>query len=441
MSLFLRFFTTAHLVATQKLVQAITGLGTALIVIHFLSPEEQGYYYAMGSLLSSYAILDFGLSSYLFQRSAQISSNLKICNSGEILPHGTKRDEFLSLTKLTFSWYRNLGVISALLLGPIGFYILDSSSGQNNLTAWLLPWTLIVIMVGINMPTIGFLSILEGAGLIKEVYLIRTICYIIGSLLAWVLISINFGLYALSMPVVTTTLVCYGWYLLMYKKKWVATYKMEFKSFTKSIAPDLKHTFSALLTNYIFLNIPVLITFVSGKTILSGQLGISVVIANVGGAIALSSLTAKMPTIIKLITTGNRLKAHRQFLVGLSSFWIIYALGSFVFIAILLTLNLPVITSRLLTPIDLGLLLFAFAGFHTLTACIIYLRANGENRISLVALGLTCLMIPAGYMLSNFGTKGVLFSMIILINILCFLAIKNITSLPIADSSTVDGIS
>jgi len=439
MSLLLRYFSTAHLVATQKVVQAIAGFGTALIVIYCLNPEEQGYYYAMGSLLSSYAILDFGLSSYLFQRSAQISASLKICSSGEILPYGVKRNEFLSLTRLTFCWYRNLGILSALLLGPIGFFILNSSSGQTTLITWIMPWALIVIMVAINMPTIGFLSILEGAGLIKEVYLIKTSCYMIGSLLAWVLLLIDYGLYALSMPIIATSFVCYGWYLLMYKNKWGVTHKIDLNSFTKSIAPHLKHTFSALLTSYIFLNIPILLAFVSGKTILSGQFGISVVIANVGGAIALSSLTAKLPMIIKLITTDKKAIAHRQFLLGLRLFWLIYTLGSFVFMSILFASNLSLVTSRLLAPIDFGLLLFAFAGFHTLTACIIYLRANGENRISLLALGLTCLMIPACYLFSNFGTKGVLLPMIIIVNILCFLAIKNIASLPMRSQSTIDG--
>ena len=66
----------AHIVALQKSIQAATGLVTAILVTIFLSPEEQGYFFTMGSLLSSYTLLDLGLSSLLIQVSARYFAGL-----------------------------------------------------------------------------------------------------------------------------------------------------------------------------------------------------------------------------------------------------------------------------------------------------------------------------------------------------------------------------
>ena len=53
----------SQVVFLQRGVQAGSGLITLLLVVRCLSAEEQGYYYAIGSLLSGYALFDLGLAN------------------------------------------------------------------------------------------------------------------------------------------------------------------------------------------------------------------------------------------------------------------------------------------------------------------------------------------------------------------------------------------
>ncbi len=55
----------------QRTWQAIAGVVTLAFVSHFLSPVEQGYFYALASLAALYMALDMGLSTVAESRKSQ----------------------------------------------------------------------------------------------------------------------------------------------------------------------------------------------------------------------------------------------------------------------------------------------------------------------------------------------------------------------------------
>lgn len=376
MSLLGKLFSATQIVALQKITQAITGLGTALMVAHFLSPEEQGYFYTMGSLLSSYIIFDLGLSSYLLQRSAQLSHGLTIAKDGTIYPGGGKRDEFLTFLQWTFNWYRNTGAIAMFILLPVGIWVLSQNIGEKDASDWVLPWLLISGAIAVNMPTIGLLAVLEGSGRVSETYLIRTAHYALGAALAWCAIALGHGLYAQAFPIIATAFACYSWFLYRYRHILRKTNQTKISNPRNLILGQLKYTASIWLTNYIFLNAPVILSFIYGEVVSSGQLGLSIIIANVGGAIAMSSFTAKLPLMITNMGSGNYPAATKELQFALKKFFKIYASGS---LAIILLKYNTDFLSRILEIDELIILLIAFASFHASNAIILYLRACGKN--------------------------------------------------------------
>lgn len=410
MSLKYRIFTPTLVVALQKITQAFTGLGTALMVSHFLSPEEQGYFYTMGSLLSSYIIFDLGLSSYLLQRSAQLSTGLTINRFDKITPNGEQCDQFLAFTHWVFKWYRNAGIVALLILLPIGLWTLGQNADDLLHSPWFWPWILIVGVIALHMPTIGFMAILEGTGAIRETYTLKIIHYAIGALLAWGFITNGRGLYAQAFPMLATALVCYGWFFYKYTKtlNWHVPHQQDITQLT---LPHIKHTASNWLFNYTFINTPVILSFVSGNIIFSGQLGLSITIANVGGAIAMSAVTSKLPGIIRQIEENKAEQALSTYISAIKSYGILYFVGSAVLILIIYLLNDFDISSRLLGPLDMSLLLFAFAGYHIATACTGFIRANGSNELTAPTVILTLLAIPLSLAMHHFGSTGILISL------------------------------
>lgn len=410
MSLLANLFTPTHIVALQKITQAITGLGTALMVAHFLSPEEQGYFYTMGSLLSSYVVFDLGLSSYLLQRSAQLSHGLTTDSNGNIYPPGIQRDEFIRFAHWVFKWYRNTGVVATLILAPLGIWALTQNSGDEIKPYWFFPWLLIAGAVGINMPTIGILAVLEGSGRIKETYLLRIAHYALGGALAWCSILLGIGLYAQVFPILATALACYGWIFYRYHhilRNRLPTTNSKIK---KLILGQVKYTACIWLTNYIFLNAPVILSFVTGDVIASGQLGLSIILANVGGAVAMSAFTAKLSETIQLIKENKTKQAEATLYKSMKAFLLLYSSGSLALVALVNFVELGIF-SRLLDTISLALLLASFAGFHIFNALIIYHRAKGSNAQAIPSLLLACCIIISGALMGSFSTFGILVSM------------------------------
>ncbi len=411
MSLLNKLFSPTHIVALQKITQAVTGLGTALMVAHFMSPEEQGYFYTLGSLLSGYIILDLGFSSYLLQKSAQLSNGLIFDRQGEISPVGVQRDQFIAFSAWVFKWYRNAGVLALLILGPIGAYVLAQNGSNQTHTEWFWPWVLVVVAIAISMPSIGLFALMEGAGSIREVYLLRIAHYMIGALLAWWLIFSKLSLYAQAMPIIATAAVCYGWYFWKYRTRWNSKTISNKHAGTVGILPQIKYTTSIWLANYIFLNAPIILSFVSGDLISTGQLGLSIVIANVGGAIAMSRVTAHMPEIIRQISSGEYKSPSRIFQSSLAQFGVLYASGGIVLVSAAFLFDSFKIFSRLLDPVELSLLLLAFLFFHTSNSCSLYLRALGYSRFQIYSLIAAIAIVPLSLFSRDLNDLDIILSM------------------------------
>lgn len=393
-----KLLSPTRVVALQKIIQATAGLVTALMVAHFLNSEEQGYYYTIGSLLSSYIIFDLGLSSYLLQKSAQITNQ------------PDKKSNFIGFAHWTFKWYRNAGTIAFVTLAPIGIYILGQNQSETAHIDWLGPWLFTVFAVALSMPTIGFFALLEGSGAILETYYLRSAHYFIGALLAWFFIASGHGLYAQALPLVATLLVSYSWYTYKYKgifkqKTLNCNIKSEIKPFVQ-----IKYTSSNWLGNYIFLNFPIILSFLAGEIVSSGQLGLSIIIANVGGAIALSRFTAQVPEIIKNLHSENRIVAIKKLLSSLKIAGVTYGIGSISILAITYLFDNVNFFTRLLPTFDLFFLLTALGGLHLSNALVIYLRACNQDSLSLAMLFFGILTIPLDFLLESLGVLGIIVS-------------------------------
>ena len=114
----------------QRLWQALSGLVTILLLTHFLTPIQQGWYYSFLSLAALYTLFDLGLSIVLVQFSAHLFINMKWLGKGRVL--GESKEQFLSLVgqslRLCFS-----GWLFVFLMIPAGLIFF----GEKDSEAWL----------------------------------------------------------------------------------------------------------------------------------------------------------------------------------------------------------------------------------------------------------------------------------------------------------------
>ena len=401
--------TPVRIIALQKAIQAGTGLVTALLVTIYLSPEEQGYFYTMGSLLSGYILLDLGLSNLLVQISAKHFTKLKWNRKREIIPNDANRLHFFSLVHQGLRWYLCMGVLTLTLI-PIGFFYFTYAHPTSTVN-WQAPWILIVLCIALCMPSIGFMSILEGSHRIIEVYSLRIIHYFFGAFMAWLLLFSGNGLFALAMPPLAIfSLICFWMYKnyrhlfneIAYAEK-IFNWKQEVEILHKRVAVSW-------LGNYLFLHMPTPIIFYFLGPDKAGQFGLSITIANVVASICTSKVASIIPRYSHLVQQQDFKNADDLFK---KNFWasIKFSLVVIVFLTIFAYFAMSFfMLDRLLPWDELFILLLALVSFHGANIMASYFRAYGkepmkEINIYTSVITLSCL----GYLISeNFFLQAIL---------------------------------
>lgn len=415
-------FAPAHIVLLQKGWQALSGFVTALLVAYFLSPEEQGYYYAIGSLLSSYVLLDLGLSGLLVQISARMFPGLELRAGGQLAPLGGPRSSFLAMVAWSRRWYAKASLL-ALLLIPIGFvYFSYAKTGLQGIN-WQWPWALVVIAVALSMPVYPLISIIEGTGHIAEAYLVRLAHYGLGALLAWVLLAYGLGLYAPAMAPLAVALTAIAWLRLRHPALLDDAGSQAGFSWRVQVWPLQKWVALSWLASYAFLNTPTLIVFYFNDAVSAGQLGLSIIIANILGSLCASWLIAKVPRITHLAAQGQGEDSKRLFLSEFRKAVLLMLVAYGAGIAAVWAIGSTPIASRILPPFELTLLFGVFMVFHGVSMLAVYFRANGQEPMALTAtLSTLASVLLACFLATDYGLLGVLISFLAIYGSVCVLA-------------------
>jgi O-antigen/teichoic acid export membrane protein len=401
-------------VALQKIIQAASGFITAVLVTVFLSPEEQGYYYAIGSLLSGYVLLDLGLSGLLVQISARMFPGLSFRQGGQVVPDGFARTAFLGMVAWSRRWYCKAALMSLILI-PIGFmYFSFAKTGSLDIS-WQWPWVLVVFSVALSLPSYPALSILEGAGRVTEVYLIRLGHYLLGALGAWVLLATGLGLYAPAMAPLSIVIVACGSLYMRYRYMYIEKRERESGfSWCKEVWPIQRKVALSSLANYLFLYSPILIVFYFQDSAKAGQIGLSIVVANLLGSICASWLIAKVPRITDCVAQGRAADSRKLFTVEFRKALLMMftAYGAVLFVVSCFNEIAP--TTRMLPIFELFLLFSVFMVFHGMGMFAVFFRAKGREVLASQSLVFSLLsLIVACGIAKNFGVLGVIGSFLV----------------------------
>ena len=205
----------SNTVFIQRLFQAFTGLVTMLLIARYLSPDLQGWYYTFSSIAAVYTLFDLGLSVVLVQLSAHLFSRLTWLGLGRI--DGIQAGGFLKLTHQSVRFYVRLALLYLLIITPLGTVFFSYKAVDSGLIIiWIFPWFSLVVFTALNVLTLPFMALVEGSGKVNEVYYLRTIQNLLGSVCLWLALIFGYQLWALSMLPAVSFLVVFVW--LIYSK-------------------------------------------------------------------------------------------------------------------------------------------------------------------------------------------------------------------------------
>ena len=153
---------------TARLCQITGSAGTVMLIVRFLSPVEQGYYYTLLSLVALQIVFELGFSFVILQLAAHESATLTISSDGQIDGDRIVKARLASVLRLTIRWYARTALAFVILLLPSGIFFFSLEPPGPAHVAWLGPWITAVLATSVTLFLTPLCSFLEGCNLVAR---------------------------------------------------------------------------------------------------------------------------------------------------------------------------------------------------------------------------------------------------------------------------------
>lgn len=364
-----------------RVVQGLGSVGSVLLIVHFLTAAEQGYYYALWSLVALQSVFELGFSFVILQVAAHERAHLEFHPDGSITGSESSHARLASLLQRAVKWYTSAAVVMgiALMVGGMRFFSLHQQPQAPNI--WIVPLRVTVIACAITFSIGPVLSFLEGCGQVAQVARMRFFQSTVSVAASWTAMLSHHGLFSPAMVLLGQGFVAS---LLLYSRRrlLVPLLKMHVAgrgiSWKREVWPfQWKIAISWMCDYFIFqLFTPVLFAF--RGPVEAGRMGLSMNIVTQIGAMMLAWMTTKAAPFGSMIAKKETPELDRMFFRTLrQSLMLFSGAAALVLIGVLVApYILPKISSRIEDwPIFLLLLLTALSS-HVVQSEAIYLRAH-----------------------------------------------------------------
>jgi hypothetical protein len=163
----------------------VAGPVSLLLVVRYLSPAEQGFFYTFSSLLALQIFLELGLAFVLMQCVSHEMAHLSWTDRGTVEGDPQAKARLASIFRFALQWY---GAVAALVVAgliPAGLFFFSSNEPAGAAIVWRLPWICVVVVSGLSVLLTPFYGILEGCGKVSEFARVGARQAIVGSICFW----------------------------------------------------------------------------------------------------------------------------------------------------------------------------------------------------------------------------------------------------------------
>jgi len=385
------------------------------LILRFMTPEEQGYYYTFSAILAAQILIDLGMGVVATQFASHYMAHLSWEEHSRLDGEETAKSRLRSLVRIMVRWYGIAAIVIIVALGPAG-YLFFLQSNPSSPVDWQIPWGWLILAAACNIITQPLLAILEGCHQVEEVALLRLIQNILGSITAWGMLLAGGGL--LALPAWNSMLaLAAGAYLLKRRGPFLrdmlltrsnADQGVDWKT---EIWPLQWRIAVSWISGYFIYQLFVPVLFRTQGPVEAGRMGLSLAVANALLALPLAWLNTKSPRFGALIAKRDYDQLDRIFRQTLNITLALLVFGGVFLIGAnqLLQHYYPRIGFRFLPFWSFAMLICATIFNYITIAQATYLRAHKKEPflilsvVSGVAISLSTI-VTAG----KFGTLGVM---------------------------------
>ncbi len=393
-----------------RLVGTVTGPVTAVLILRFLSLEEQGYWYTFLGLIVMVSYAELGMGQVIMQFAAYEWGALKD-GGGTAESHNWFRLKSIFRTTLLFGLLTATAELA--LAVTVGYLVLSGRANVGTEVHWLGPWLFLAVVAPLNI-TLAFLnSFLEGCQMIVASNLRRSAQSLAQVLTVFAVFSLGGKLWALGVGQLASFLfgiIVIGLTQGLFVKQMLDGFRSNTQvSWRREIWP-LQWRYAAgwatgPLTQGLFN--PLIFALAGPEA--AGRFGFTFSIVGVLSAYS-QMWTASRAAVFTRLNAGKRwVELKSLFERSVKHSIVTYAVAVAALLVGLYIVNsrYPSVAARLLDPLS-TLLLVAGSGFALLTFFITYfVRSFKEEpfvRMAWINAAVVVTLLPAGILL--FHARG-----------------------------------
>ena len=361
------------------------GLATLILIAHFLTPAQQGYYYVFGSLVALQIVFELGFSFVILQLASHERAHLTISAADEISGNPIAHARLASVLQKAVRWYSSAAVLLAIFLIVAGSHFFAAHTQLGTQVHWRWPWYTTAIAAAVTFQLDPVLSFMEGCGFVANIARVRFGQVAIGNALAWMALVSHHGLFTPSMMITGNICVSSIWLfrrrrlLLGLLRYQVGSHRIHWRSEVWSF--QWRIAVSWLCGYFIFqLFNPVLFAFKG--PVAAGQMGMSLSLASALQSVAISWINTKAAPFGTMIARKEYFQLDKLFFQALKQSVAVCIAGAFTIWLGSVYLSWAHIrfAQRILHPTPLGILLLATTINIIIFAEALYLRAHKQEK-------------------------------------------------------------
>ena len=395
-----------------RLLQGAGSVVTVLLIVRFLTPVEQGYYYALWSLVPLQLIFELGFSFVVLQTAAHEMAHLKIHADGSIEGNPRSQNRLASILQLSVRWYLIAAVLMATLMiaGGSHFFAMKQLSGGE--AVWRWPLRITAISCCTTFAISPMLSFLEGCGQVTEVSHMRFLQSLFATGLSWAAMFSHHGLYAPAMVLSSQTVVAFA---LVFRKRGFLLFLLRIRGqeaidWRREIWPFQWKIAVSWICDYFIFQFFTPILFAFRGPVEAGQMGVSMSAVLQLSGLVLAWMSTKAAPFGTLAAQKDRAELDRLFFRTLRQSLALLVCGSAALLSAVVALPyiFPKLSQRIVSWPVFALLLLTAISAHIVQSEALYVRAHKVEPflvqsivIASATLGLMLLLVKP------WGTLGV----------------------------------
>ena len=383
---------------------------TLLLISLYLKPEVQGLYYTFLSLVAMQSFVELGFCIVITQFASHEWAGLYLDDSGFISGDERARQRLISLGRLVFKWYACASIIFVLLVGGGGYLFLSQSPDLG--ISWKGPWFSLMVVAGLQLWALPFLSLLEGCNQVHTIYRFRFVQGVFISLAMWMAMSLDFGLWMAIAGVGAGLIATLYLILIVYRKFFQPffTFKPEQEIHWKEeIWPMQWRLALGGSMGYFMVSIYTPVMFHYHGPVVAGQMGMTWQLVTALGSLAMAWVATKVPRFGILVAQKNYSELDRFFFRTSGISMGVISLGAVLLWLLVYGLNYfeHPLAQRLLSPLPFGLFIVGTVLGQIAQCQSAYLRAHKKEPFLLYSFVYGLLNgIVVWFLGSRFGAIG-----------------------------------